>query len=207
MIKNAIWDFDGTLYDTYPVMLNALLATFKHFNILVDKSKLYREIKRGSIKQVFKTIGERSNIEPKELDTYYHRVEAEKQIDPQPFKEAQEVLQTVVVNGGGNYLLTHRDDAAKQYLKQNDLLQYFSGFVTSDQKLKRKPAPDAINYLVKKFDLNPDETVMIGDRPLDVLAGENAHVKTAYFDVDQFHDQTDATVTVANLSELIPLFK
>lgn len=35
-IKNYIWDFDGTLFDTYPVMLDALQQTIVKHGIQYD---------------------------------------------------------------------------------------------------------------------------------------------------------------------------
>lgn len=34
---NFIWDFDGTLYDTYPIMLMSLMKTFEEFGIEKDE--------------------------------------------------------------------------------------------------------------------------------------------------------------------------
>ena len=49
---NYIWDFDGTLYDTYPIMLKALMETFKEFGIEKDEKEVYQKIKTESIGQM-----------------------------------------------------------------------------------------------------------------------------------------------------------
>ncbi|WP_254556512.1 HAD-IA family hydrolase, partial [Salmonella enterica] len=54
----------------------------------------------------------------------------------------------------------------------------------------RKPAPESINYLLNKYKLNPKKTVMIGDRPLDIEAGNAAGISTIYFD-----SSTDSTLS------------
>ena len=33
MIKDVIWDFDGTLFDTYPAIADVFIETFKRFGI------------------------------------------------------------------------------------------------------------------------------------------------------------------------------
>ena len=47
---------------------------------------------------------------------------------------------------------------------------------------------------------------MIGDRSLDVQAGQNAQLTTIYFDVDQLHDAPNADYVVQDLTQIIPLF-
>ncbi|WP_368280429.1 HAD hydrolase-like protein, partial [Lacticaseibacillus paracasei] len=61
------------------------------------------------------------------------------------------------------------------------------------------PAPDSIQYLLKRFQLNPAVTAMIGDRSLDVDAGINAGVKTIYFNVDGLNAAPQADFQVDHL--------
>ena len=77
----------------------------------------------------------------------------------------------------------------------------------ADLKLPRKPAPDAIQYLLRRFQLNPAVTAMIGDRSLDVDAGINADVKTIYFNVDGLNAAPQADYQVNHLIEIPPLFR
>lgn len=36
-MKNYIWDFDGTLFDTYPAMVDGAQQALKDFGINMDK--------------------------------------------------------------------------------------------------------------------------------------------------------------------------
>lgn len=38
-MKNYIWDFDGTLFDTYPAMVDGAWQALKDFGISMDKKK------------------------------------------------------------------------------------------------------------------------------------------------------------------------
>ncbi|WP_252899112.1 HAD-IA family hydrolase [Lactococcus fujiensis] len=86
-------------------------------------------------------------------------------------------------NGGQNFVLSHRDESTIEYLGL--LTSVFREIITSKQSFARKPNPEAILYLVSKYHLNPAETVMVGDRPLDVEAGRNAGVQTLLFDENE----------------------
>ena len=48
--------------------------------------------------------------------------------------------------------------------------------------LERKPSPEAIEYLMEKYKIKPEEAIMIGDRELDILSGKNAGIHTCFFD-------------------------
>ncbi|MHB8904621.1 MAG: HAD family hydrolase, partial [Melioribacteraceae bacterium] len=48
-----------------------------------------------------------------------------------------------------------------------------------DDVVHHKPSPEGIDVFVKKFNLNPEKVLMIGDAPADVLAARSAGVKIA----------------------------
>ena len=50
-----------------------------------------------------------------------------------------------------------------------------------DQGFARKPAPDAINHLIDRYHLDPEKTMMVGDRKLDIEAGINAKIDTSAY--------------------------
>jgi phosphoglycolate phosphatase-like HAD superfamily hydrolase len=39
MYQSYIWDFDGTLYDSYPIMLKAFIKTLKEYGFDPDLPK------------------------------------------------------------------------------------------------------------------------------------------------------------------------
>ena len=52
------------------------------------------------------------------------------------------------------------------------LSKTLTGIVTASDRFPRKPDPTAINALVEHYGLDPQVTVMIGDRAIDVEAGQ-----------------------------------
>ena len=172
-IKNYIWDFDGTLFDTYPVMLDALQQTIAKHGILYDGDLAYF-IKKYSIRKFALDYAT-----PEFIDDY-HTLEDELQTDVKFYPEIPAILSEIVNNGGRNFVVSHRDNKTYQYL--GDLTNLFSEIITSDNHLARKPDPEALTYLIDKYNLDPSETAMVGDRPLDIQVGQNAGIKTILFD-------------------------
>lgn len=48
MFEHYIWDFDGTLYDTYPMMLDGFMHTLKEYQITADRQEIFRILKEKS---------------------------------------------------------------------------------------------------------------------------------------------------------------
>ena len=87
------------------------------------------------------------------------------------------------------------------------LRKYFTGFVTRENGFPMKPAPDAIRYLLDEFQLDPAETIMIGDREIDILSGKNAGIHTCLFtDGNPGAAASEAEYTAGNMAELYALF-
>lgn len=197
---NYIWDFDGTLYDTYPMMIKALMKTFKEFNLPQEEEKVYRKIKEDSIHQMIIDW----QLPVPTFDDTYHLYEAQNMEQSLPFKETKEVLTGLKATGGQHFILTHRQIAATWKLLERDGLDsLITEVVGSDSAFPRKPNPSAINYFVEKYQLDRKQTFMIGDRKLDIEAGNNAKTNTVFYDLDHFKQEINATYRINNLKEML----
>ena len=203
MIKNLIWDFDGTLYDTYAVMLDALQQTAQDFGITeLTNVDLYRMMKLKSVRFVTDYVQRIYGVDQTAFSTTYHRYEHAQQIQPRPYPGAAEILTLIVQRGGLNLLDTHRDQQAQEFLQHDNLAQYFIVGITASDDFPRKPDPSAILALLQRYQLNPEETAMVGDRRLDILAGVNAKIATIYFNVDHLYDAPQATWSINRLTDI-----
>ncbi len=196
MFKHYIWDFDGTLYDTYPVILDGFVAALKELHQVADRKEVYRTLKAHSSKELAHVF----QLPFDQLTAVYKDIESKDPRVPVPFQGAKEILEWVVASGHTNYILTHRDTpGTKELLEKDELLDNFKEIIGSESPFPGKPAPDAIQYLMEKYQMNPNETVMIGDRNMDILAGNAAGVKTIFFDEDQLLIDVPATYEVNEL--------
>ncbi|WP_225047137.1 HAD hydrolase-like protein [Lacticaseibacillus kribbianus] len=206
MLTNAIWDLDGTLYDTYPSILSALHETLTKHGVTVDPTALLVTTKKTSVHAVIEDYARQLGWDAKAIFAEYHDVEVKRVLSCQPYPEARATLEAVVAASGRNFLMTHRDDSAWTLLQNSGLRDLFTGGVTSTAKLARKPKPDAVLYIVDRWQLDPAVTAMIGDRSLDIVAGQAAGVQGIYFDVDGLADAPMADHHVDHLHEIPALF-
>ena len=155
--ENYIWDLGGTLLDNYESSSHAFAATlWSMAERVVLRTDVYDALKVSTAYAVEKFASDLPGF----LEEY-KKLEAEELEKPILFSGAKKVL---------------------TILSAAEIGSYFTEVVTADNGFKRKPAPESINYLLSKYKLNPKKTVMIGDRSLDIEAGNAAGVETIYFD-------------------------
>ena len=201
-MKNYIWDFDGTLFDTYPAMVDGAWQALKDFCISMDKKEIYFKMKKYSTSYL---INE-SNLNAREFNELFHRYEKESTEVSRPFPETKQVLEMLKDNGGRHFILTHRlTESTWGLLKEHRLAHLIEEVVGIDQDFPRKPDPASLNYLIDTFHLERTDTMMIGDRRLDIEAGKNAGVATCLYDIDHFLGEIPADYVVGNLNEILTL--
>lgn len=83
---------------------------------------------------------------------------------------------------GQNFIVTHRRrESLNELLSTHGMICYFTDILAGDDGFPRKPDPSAMRYLVEKHQLPIDKVLVIGDRPIDILAGQAIGAKTCLF--------------------------
>lgn len=180
------WDFDGTLYDSYPAITESCLMGSREWGLSLSQEEVLKELK-VSVPHFKAVFGEKLSLSPEETEAAFRRfplLDTDKVI---PYMGVQEALERVCLRGGRNFLYTHRGQDALRYMERDKLMRYFSGGVTGEDGFPRKPAPDALLFLIGKYDLDRAECVMMGDRNIDLDAAKNAGIATCLFDPDGFY--------------------
>lgn len=172
-----IWDLDGTLIDSYEVFLEALSESFANFNRPFDRETVYNFIKGQSVNALLKE-------QPVPFQEIKEDLTANSTAKNDKIKlmvGAKEVLDWTQKEKIQNFIYTHKGKNAYDLLNQLEISPYFLEIVTSENGFKRKPHPEAINYLLKKYKLKPEETYYIGDRILDIEAAHNSGIQSINF--------------------------
>lgn len=179
--ENLIWDFDGTLFDTYPAMCRDLQQTMEqwgfHFTVeeLVERFTVSRE-------SVLAYCGEKTGKTAKEVDTAYRAwVTEHGQPEAKPFPHVEAILARFQAAGGRNFVFTHRSGSVHDYLAKAGLTRYFTEVTSCGTEFERKPSPAGNLYLMEHNAMARERTLAIGDRELDVLAAKNAGISACLF--------------------------
>ena len=197
---HLIWDFDGTLYDSYPQMTEALLAALADFHYQADYQEAYRLIKK-TLYFAAQTYQDRFSIPTEELLAAFRVHHAQQQRIPS-MSGLTECLAATKQLGCKHYLFTHRDHRAIDELKSDGLANYFSDFVTREDGFADKPAPDAIVHLIKKHHFTPQDAYMIGDRDIDIQSGIAAGVSGILLDPEGIYYDLEPVIRIQALSDI-----
>jgi phosphoglycolate phosphatase-like HAD superfamily hydrolase len=188
LFRDYIWDFDGTLVDTYPHEFAILWDVMKrhHIDSLNDPELVYRQMRvaflfihrmPGMTEEIFEEFSE------------IRKSPAGRAHDPQivSFPDSATVLGAVIEKGGRNFLCTHRDgDTLSWFLGKNGLDRYFTDILDADEDFPMKPNPEGLTALCLRNSIDPSEAIMIGDRIIDGLTGLNAGMSAALVNYPAF---------------------
>ena len=100
--------------------------------------------------------------------------------EPVLFEGAKELLEEIQAHGGRHFLVSHRDRQVLTLIEQTGIAPFFTEIVTADEGFPRKPDPASMLYLKEKYGIQ--DGLVIGDRPIDIEAGEAAGLSTYLFD-------------------------
>ena len=198
--ENVIFDFDGTLSDTYPCFTNALLDLLKYYGINDTYENAYallkvsvgHALKHYDLPEDLTAAGKRFH--------YFHELRTPS--EQKPYPDAGEILRFIRVNGGRNYVYTHSGLIVTKLLGIWGLDGFIDGMLDSTVTLPRKPAPDGLNLLCGKYGLDKSVSVMVGDRDIDTDCARNAGIAGCLYDPEGFYSGTDSDYSIKKLTDL-----
>jgi len=205
--RNIIWDFDGTLFDTYPEITQAFINVLKKdYSIEYDYKEAF-SLAKTSITFCIESLADEFNIDREEFyEKYKERYFGELIFEGKPFENVEEVLKYVAARGG-NFLVTHRSfESLNEFLTRNDFKKYFIEIISSDSNFPLKPDPTSFNYIIDKYKLSKEETLGVGDRILDIEAARSACIKPCFFDAGGSRIGV-ATYNISKMEALLQILK
>ena len=205
--QSFFWDFDGTIFDTYPIMVQAFMTALTRQQVSeleLDEQEIYEVMRQHSFGTAKQQFSAEFSIDAERLEHDYRQIESQHIDQAQPFTGMLDLLQRLNDMGGTHYLLTHRNRSANQLLETAGIKKLFADEVTSEQPFPRKPDPASLNALIERNGVKRPAAIMIGDRTLDIDAGHNAGIAGALFDPGRLIDfrSSQPEINVTNVGEL-----
>ena len=198
---HLFWDFDGTLYNSYPQIIAALQRTMAEAGLPIPSPEEALPLLKHSVYHTVKHYADRYNKEVQPLLAAF-RCQHALETEFPPYNGLGNCLTKLADAGCRHYLYTHRDRLAIRLLERDGLWSLFTGAVTADDGFPHKPAPDALLYLLKHHSLDAAQCVMIGDRGIDIESGVNAGIAGAVFDPESLYFGPDVPILAKSMAEL-----
>lgn len=163
---NILWDFDGTLFNTYPVYTDIFhevlgdIATkqeiLSHLKISFTHAIKYYNLDEKQINEIFSM---EQNLQPDMMP---------------PFPYVENILKFAEVN----VIMTHKPRTeVMNILKYYGWEHYFIDMVAGDDGYPRKPDPASYIYLNDKYKID----LAIGDREIDIIPARSIGMRTCLF--------------------------
>lgn len=177
MIKLCIFDFDGTLVDTREFILQAFEYTLEKSGLNIPpREEILSKIGKP-LNIDYQTITGLSNTE--ELCEIHRAFQNEHQDLVTLFPDVKDTLTELKKLGIKIVISTTRSKITSlASIEQVGILDYLDLVLSIEDISAPRPDPDCIRKSTERFSALPEQTLMIGDRAIDIEAGKNAGVKT-----------------------------
>ena len=186
-MKNIIFDVDRTLVDSYGPELSTLnealyLATGKRYS-----DEVMNQLTVLTTDEFFQSLDIHDQDTLKKVNHYWGEL-----LKKQPvamFPDVPEMLTFLYEQNTFLGIVTSRTyEELEEISDLMKILPIFSSVITSDLVKQPKPNPESILTILKKFQLDPKETVYVGDSKVDMLAAKSSGVLFAYASWDNYDD-------------------
>lgn len=171
-LQGVLFDWDGTLIDSYHADTSAYLAMFKEMGIAWGIEELERHYSPNWY-QVYRA----ANL-PRKLWSAADRAWRAHYAKHRPklIPGARRVLRAVIRKHSLGLVTSGDRERVARQLRQFRLTQLFSARVCSGDTVKKKPHPAPLRLALKKMALDARCCVYVGDAPQDVEMARSAGV-------------------------------
>ncbi|MEE9150264.1 MAG: HAD family hydrolase [Thermoplasmata archaeon] len=174
--KTALFDLDGTLIYSKGVIGRCINETLKHFGFEpFEKKKL-----RGLIGVPLSRALTLKTPDTKPLVDYYRKLYLSTYLDGTWVYDGMMPILAMLKDQGKKIgvVTLKQTYVAEEVLNGLNIMGFVDAVEGDDDISELKPSPSQIIRICRALDVEPGQTVMIGDTTMDINAGKNAKCKT-----------------------------
>lgn len=179
MAKNlVIFDLDGTLLDTLADLCDSVNETMRRFSSPErELCEVRRFVGNGAADLIAKSLeGGRDNPEyDSALAFFKEYYSSHSDIKTCPYNGTLDLLSRLRELGIISAIVSNKPDETTRYLTQRYFGELVADSVGDREGLLRKPAPDKVFSVMKKYEC--DNAIFVGDSETDVLTAKNAGIE------------------------------
>lgn len=176
-----IFDLDGTLIDSYKVIVDSLYILAKKYNVNDIKEDINRIVIEHSVPTYINLLSKDTNISFDLLMDEYRKLNDTNKDNIELMPNVINTLNKLNELNVKCFIYTHRGASTHYLLNKLNIKDYFIEVITSENGFKRKPSGEVIDYLVDKYKLNKEYTYYVGDRNIDIDCALDAKVKAILY--------------------------
>ena len=176
-----IWDLDGTLLDSYRIIVPSMRQALLGFGVDMKEEDIHQVLITWSLGVFLSQVEREFGIPSDVLREKFSVINDSQALNTEAVPHAAEILACLKAQGIPNYVYTHKGMTTLPVLKKLGLSAFFDDIITSENGFPKKPDPAAIDHLVQKHGLDKANSFYVGDRTLDVACACNAGIKSILY--------------------------
>jgi HAD superfamily hydrolase (TIGR01509 family) len=207
--NSILFDFDGTLCDSWPAVYETYVETLQHFRPKADITHIAAIRTCHDYLKAFQLLFQQEEIAPQILEYANNIYQAKLAQEIVLFPTVSETL-TELTRGNlaWGIVTSKKRQFLTQIIQATPLLQSASVIVCVDDITHPKPDPEGLLYACQLLQISPTKALYVGDLPTDLLAAKNSGMDSAwasygYAEPQDILDQPQ--YTIAQCSELLTL--
>ncbi|QIR15830.1 phosphoglycolate phosphatase [Shewanella aestuarii] len=183
-ITAIAFDLDGTLIDSVPDLAAATNATLAELGLPLATELQVRSwvgngakvlMTRALTYALGQTVSEQQLLQTMPIFMHHYGLNLEKHSNLYP-----KVLTTLKALKNAGYHLAIVTNKPYEFtiplLKAFELTELFDYVLGGDSLAKMKPDPMPLMHLIRQWDIQPEQLLMVGDSKNDILAAKSANV-------------------------------
>ncbi len=204
-----LFDFDGTLFDTWPAIYEAYLTTYRHFNPGKSTEHIAKiQNRHGDYVAVFKEVFQVSEFD-KQIEKYLHSTYLACAVKSSIlFNGVQEVIDLLEEKGYRWGIVSNKkQESIKQIIECSVLSKNYECLICEEDVTHKKPHPEPLLKACNILGIPPIQALYIGDAVTDIEAANAAGMDGAlalygYIDDQEAAMRSKASYYISDIREL-----
>lgn len=175
-IQNLFFDLDGTLVDSSQTISESIEFALERMGVVPGAGTSIESVIGASLFDIFRNEFDMTDAQAHvAIDLYRKHYDKLNQAGTRVYENIRDVLPRLKTAGYRLFIATVKPtQIAEKVLSDLDLRVWFDGIAGSSMDSRRRDKSSIIAHALRKFDLDPLCSIMIGDRDQDIIgAREN----------------------------------
>ncbi|MEK9629335.1 MAG: HAD-IA family hydrolase [Nitrospinota bacterium] len=178
-ISLIVYDFDGTLVDTLFDIADSVNLVLKDLNLpQLPRETIRKYVGKGVENLMKQTLAGSTFTDIPQAVSLFKKHYSQNLVHHTDFyPHGREILKHF--NNKKQAICSNKPEGfVKQILESLNGLNYFDAIIGGDTVSTKKPDPEGLNSIMQQLNVSAEETVLIGDSPVDIETGKRAGVYT-----------------------------